>query len=209
MRRSTKTDAFTLVEVVVASAVAVLIAAAVAAALISAFGAFSRTAADPETERNLERIDAFETLRADLACAAPLSGTAFAGAEDGFSCARLLSPRRTPDGAVVVRVEWAASPDGGCVRTVTRAGAVLSEERHGPAFGPLRFSYGRLPDRPETPPGSDTPDRGLPARDEPAWSDAWSGTDLPAVVRVRWGSLESEIALPCAFSEPENGEVRP
>ena len=204
MRRSTKTDAFTLVEVMVAAAVAVLIAAAVAAALISAFGAFSRAAADPETERNLERIDAFETLRADLACAAPLSGTPFSGTENGFSCARLLSPTRTPDGAVVVRVEWAAAPNGGCVRTVTRADATLSEERHGPAFGPLRFSYGRLPDCPDAEDGPAAPQgAGLPARDEPIWSDAWSGPGLPAVVRVRWGTLEADVALPCALPAPE------
>ena len=206
MRRSTKNSAFTLVEVLVASSVAVLIAAAVAAVLIASFGAFARAAADPATERNLERIDAFETLRADLAGAMLLEGASFCGAEDGFSCARLLSPARTPDGAVVIRVEWATSPDGGCRRTVTRAGTVLAEERHGPECGLLRLSYGRPPVRP--PDGAPSGAAG-DATGEPEWSDVWTRSGLPAVVRVRWGSLESEIAIPCALGADNEPEERP
>ena len=205
MRRSTRNDAFTLAEVMVASAVALLIAAAVAAALIASFGAFSRAAARPEVEFDLARIDAFETIRSDLSCAALLGGIPFSGAEDGFSCARLLHSRRTPDGAAVVRIEWAAAPDGGCVRTATRAGETVSETRWGPEFGPLRLSYARI-----SPPPADGGDgSAAPSGDrEPAWADVWAGPGIPGLVRVRWGATEAEIAPVCALPSPD-AEVAP
>ena len=79
---------FTLVEVLVASAVAVVLAVAVAGVLHAGFSAWSRVAARPDAEAALARLDAFEALRADVASALPLRDAPFRGDARGFSSER-------------------------------------------------------------------------------------------------------------------------
>lgn len=194
MRRSTKTDplraGFTLVEVLVASAVAVVLAVAVAGVLHAGFSAWSRVAARPDAEAALARLDAFEALRADVASALPLRDAPFRGDARGFSSARLLAPALPDEPARPVLVRWAPA-SGGAVRELRDPGADLPFSSR-PFAGSLRLSYARLL-RPAT--------SNAPA--ELAWSDEWTRDALPAAVRAEWGSLRADIAVACAAPDPD------
>ena len=170
MSRSTRTSAFTLVEVVVSSAVAVAIALAVAGVLAAAFGAFGRVASGGRAEAAIERLDFFEALRADLACAVP-EPRSLEGDSLSLRLVRLAAPPlgAGPAGARAETVRW--EPASGAARRVAeRTGASAAETVH--PFAP-RFSYARY-----VPP---------PATNAPAsleWRDDWRRPELPAAVRV-------------------------
>lgn len=193
MSRSTRTSAFTLVEVVVSSAVAVAIALAVAGVLAAAFGAFGRVASGGRAEAAIERLDFFEALRADLACAVP-EPRSFEGDSLSLRLVRLAAPPpgAGPSGARAETVRW--EPASGAARRVAeRTGASAAETVH--PFAP-RFSYARY-----VPP---------PATNAPAsleWRDDWRRPELPAVVRV--ASAAGTWELPVACFDPAKQEDEP
>ena len=183
MSRSTRTSAFTLVEVVVSSAVAVAIALAVAGVLAAAFGAFGRVASGGRAEAAIERLDFFEALRADLACAVP-EPRSFEGDSLSLRLVRLAAPPpgAGPAGARAETVRW--EPASGAARRVAeRTGASAAETVH--PFAP-RFSYARY-----VPP---------PATNAPAsleWRDDWRRPELPAAVRVASAAGTWELLVIC------------
>ena len=192
MSRSTRTSAFTLVEVVVSSAVAVAIALAVAGVLAAAFGAFGRVASGGRAEAAIERLDFFEALRADLACAVP-EPRSFEGDSLSLRLVRLAAPPGA--GPAVARAEtvrW--EPASGAARRVAeRTGASAAETVH--PFAP-RFSYARY-----VPP---------PATNAPAsleWRDNWRRPELPAAVRV--ASAAGTWELPVICFDPAKQEEAP
>lgn len=193
MSRSTRTSAFTLVEVVVSSAVAVAIALAVAGVLAAAFGAFGRVASGGRAEAAIERLDFFEALRADLACAVP-EPRSFEGDSLSLRLVRLAAPPpgAGPAGARAETVRW--EPASGAARRVAeRTGASAAETVH--PFAP-RFSYARY-----VPP---------PATNAPAsleWRDDWRRTELPAAVRV--ASAAGTWELPVICFDPAKQEDEP
>ena len=198
MSRSTRTSAFTLVEVVVSSAVAVAIALAVAGVLAAAFGAFGRVASGGRAEAAIERLDFFEALRADLACAVP-EPRSLEGDSLSLRLVRLAAPPGAgPAGARAETVRW--EPASGAARRVAeRTGASAAETVH--PFAP-RFSYARY-----VPP---------PATNAPAsleWRDDWRRPELPAAVRVASaaGTWELPVACfdPAATSEAASREDSP
>ncbi len=193
MSRSTRTSAFTLVEVVVSSAVAVAIALAVAGVLAAAFGAFGRVASGGRAEAAIERLDFFEALRADLACAVP-EPRSFEGDSLSLRLVRLAAPPpgAGPAGARAETVRW--EPASGAARRVAeRTGASAAETVH--PFAP-RFSYARY-----VPP---------PATNAPAsleWRDDWRRPELPAAVRV--ASAAGTWELPVICFDPAKQEDEP
>jgi len=192
MSRSTRTSAFTLVEVVVSSAVAVAIALAVAGVLAAAFGAFGRVASGGRAEAAIERLDFFEALRADLACAVP-EPRSFEGDSLSLRLVRLAAPPGAgPAGARAETVRW--EPASGAARRVAeRTGASAAETVH--PFAP-RFSYARY-----VPP---------PATNAPAslaWRDDWRRPELPAAVRV--ASAAGTWELPVICFDPAKQEDEP
>lgn len=193
MSRSTRTSAFTLVEVVVSSAVAVAIALAVAGVLAAAFGAFGRVASGGRAEAAIERLDFFEALRADLACAVP-EPRSLEGDSLSLRLVRLAAPPpgAGPAGARAETVRW--EPASGAARRVAeRTGASAAETVH--PFAP-RFSYARY-----VPP---------PATNAPAsleWRDDWRRPELPAAVRV--ASAAGTWELPVACFDPAKQEDEP
>lgn len=192
MSRSTRTSAFTLVEVVVSSAVAVAIALAVAGVLAAAFGAFGRVASGGRAEAAIERLDFFEALRADLACAVP-EPRSLEGDSLSLRLVRLAAPPGAgPAGARAETVRW--EPASGAARRVAeRTGASAAETVH--PFAP-RFSYARY-----VPP---------PATNAPAsleWRDDWRRPELPAAVRV--ASAAGTWELPVACFDPAKQEDEP
>lgn len=193
MSRSTRTSAFTLVEVVVSSAVAVAIALAVAGVLAAAFGAFGRVASGGRAEAAIERLDFFEALRADLACAVP-EPRSFEGDSLSLRLVRLAAPPpgAGPAGARAETVRW--EPASGAARRVAeRTGASAAETVH--PFAP-RFSYARY-----VPP---------PATNAPAsleWRDDWRRPGLPAAVRV--ASAAGTWELPVICFDPAKQEDEP
>ena len=182
MSRSTRTSAFTLVEVVVASAVAVLLAVAAAGVLSVAFRSFGRVASDRRAEAAIGRIDFFEALRADLAAALPEPGS-FEGDALSLHLLRLAAPPGAgPAGARAEAVRW--EPASGSARRVAeRAGRPAAESLH--PFAP-RFSYARLVPPPAT---------NVPAALE--WRDDWRRPGLPAAVRVVSAAGTWELPVPC------------
>jgi len=192
MSRSTRTSAFTLVEVVVSSAVAVAIALAVAGVLAAAFGAFGRVASGGRAEAAIERLDFFEALRADLACAVP-EPRSLEGDSLSLRLVRLAAPPGAgPAGARAETVRW--EPASGAARRVAeRTGASAVETVH--PFAP-RFSYARY-----VPP---------PATNAPAsleWRDDWRRPELPAAVRV--ASAAGTWELPVICFDPATQEDEP
>lgn len=193
MSRSTRTSAFTLVEVVVSSAVAVAIALAVAGVLAAAFGAFGRVASGGRAEAAIERLDFFEALRADLACAVP-EPRSLEGDSLSLRLVRLAAPPpgAGPAGARAETVRW--EPASGAARRVAeRTGASAAETVH--PFAP-RFSYARY-----VPP---------PATNAPAsleWRDDWRRPELPAAVRV--ASAAGTWELPVICFDPAKQEDEP
>ena len=130
MSRSTRTSAFTLVEIVVASAVAVLLAVAAAGVLSVAFGSFGRVASDRRAAEAVERLDFFEALRADLASALPEPGS-FEGDALSLRLLRLAAPPGAgPAGARAETVRWEPA-SGATRRTAERAGFPAAESSSG------------------------------------------------------------------------------
>lgn len=202
MRRSTRTEAFTLVELVVAAAVAVVAMAVAAAALLGGHSLAARIASGaPAFDDVLAREAAFESLRADLACAIPSAGSPLEGARDSFRCLRLLP---APDGAFeIAAVEWGRAPHGGAVRRVLSTdGAVLREDVHPASWGTPAFGYRGIVPRDGTPFFSlaeavdSWPPPGAPAGRPP----------LPAVVEVRWDGRSFSLPVPCAAPEETEGD---
>ncbi|MBQ9726956.1 MAG: hypothetical protein IJV65_05555 [Kiritimatiellae bacterium] len=211
-KRSTRTSAarpprglgaFTLVEVLVASLVAVAVAGAAAAALWQAFRVHARVAADRPAEDDLARLALFEALRADVFCAAPLALVPFEGDARGFSAARLrAAPGGAPAPASVVRFSWAPAPDGrSMLRREAPPGADLSlaaPARFPAPDGAPRFSYAALvPDPVDTnaPPSL-------------AWSDDWTDPGAaPALVRAEAGGRVLDLDLARAGTLPGPGAV--
>lgn len=192
MSRSTRTSAFTLVEVVVSSAVAVALAAAAAGVLAAAFGAFGRVASGGCAEAAIERLDFFEALRADLASALP-EPRSFEGDALSLRLLRLAAPPGAgPAGARAETVRW--EPASGSARRVAeRTGASAAETVH--PFAP-RFAYARY-----VPP---------PATNAPAsleWRDDWRRPGLPAAVRI--ASAAGTWVLPVTCFDPAAQEDEP
>ena len=190
--RAPRGAGFTLVEVVVASAVAVLLAVAVAGVLSVAFGSFGRVASDRRAEEAIERLDFFEALRADLASALPEPGS-FGGDALSLHFLRLAATPGAGEGGVRAEtVRW--EPASGSARRVAeRAGAPAAETLH--PFAP-RFSYARLVPPPAT---------NVPAALE--WRDDWRRPGLPASVRVVSAAGTWELPVPCF--DPATQEEEP
>jgi ATP-dependent helicase HrpB len=179
-RAKPRAGGFTLVEVVVASAVAVLLAVAVAGVLGVAFGSFGRVASDRRAEEAIERIDFFEAIRSDLVSAMPEPGS-FEGDALSFRLLRLAAPPGAA-GAHAETVRW--EPASGAARRIAeRAGTPAAEAFH--PFAP-RFSYARL-----VPPVATNAPAALD------WLDDWRRPGLPAAVRVVSAAGTWELPVPC------------
>lgn len=208
-KRSTRTSpaapraAFTLVEVLVASVVAVVVAGAAAVALWQGFLVHARVAGDRAAEDDLARIALVEALRADVASAAPLALVPFEGDARGFSAARLRAPAgAAPGPAEAVRFSWTHSPDGAALlRREVPAGAPADALSRAAAVrfpspdGAPRFSYAALV--------ADPADTNAPP--SLVFSDTWTGpTAPPALVRAAFGAtvldLDPALAAPRAAS---------
>lgn len=184
--------AFTLVELLVASAAAGLAMIAAAAAISAALRSFASVSASGDD--GTRRVLMLAALEQDLASAMPLGGTSFAGEDDAMTFARLVSPSRSDGDAVVAIVRWSRDADGVMVRTLTRAGSddPLSVERFGspPVF---RLAYAGARE---------------PAAETLEWTDAWVGETPPGLVRATVGDLVVEAAVMQAnFALP--GKERP
>ena len=184
--------AFTLVELLVASAAAGLAMIAAAAAISAALRSFASVSASGDD--GTRRVLMLAALEQDLASAMPLGGTSFAGEDDAMTFARLVSPSRSDGDAVVAIVRWSRGADGVMVRTLTRAGSddPLSVERFGspPVF---RLAYAGARE---------------PAAETLEWTDAWVGETPPGLVRATVGDLVVEAAVMQAnFALP--GKERP
>ena len=190
--RPARRHAFTLVELLVASAAAGLAMIAAAAAISAALRSFASvsTAGDDGTRRVLM----VAALEQDLASAMPLGGTPFAGENDAMSFARLVSPSRAEGDAVVATVRWNRDDAGVMVRTLTRAGSddPLSVERFGPA-SVFRLAYAGARE---------------PAAETLEWTDAWTGETIPGLVRATVGDLVVEAAVMQA-NFARSGKERP
>ena len=198
MKASTNRDAaFTLVEVLVASAIAAITIATGAFALGQAFRAFSSVAGlSRKIEGDTARLEAFERLRSDLASAipppenGPPSTATFAGDRAGFSCLRLASANRTEAGYRLFRVTWEGDGAGGCIRRAEpvaqppappgSSGDCAPLLRFPARWGPLSFEWTAA-----------TP----AAAGAAPWRDDWIENALPAAASVRWGELESIFAI--------------
>lgn len=184
--------AFTLVELLVASAAAGLAMIAAAAAISAALRSFASVSASGDD--GTRRVLMLAALEQDLASAMPLGGSSFAGEDDAMTFARLVSPSRSDGDAVVAIVRWSRDADGVMVRTLTRAGSddPLSVERFGspPVF---RLAYAGARE---------------PAAETLEWTDAWVGETPPGLVRATVGDLVVEAAVMQAnFALP--GKERP
>ena len=130
----------------------------------------------------LARLDFFEALRADLACAVP-EPSAFAGDALSLRLVRLVAPPGGgPEDIRAAAVRW--EPASGAVRrTCERTGAPEEIAVH--AFAP-RFSYARL----VAPASSNAPA-------ELVWTDVWRAPGPPAAVRAAFGAESWELPVPC------------
>ena len=134
--------AFTLMEVLLATAIGALLVAAALGALSVAVDAFNAVSASGGADAERARFVA--AIGADVASAAPLGGVRFSGGRNAMSFARLASQTRSTNGVEVVRVEWGASADGGTVRTLTRADGTCVREKFGGVRG-RRLRYAGRP----------------------------------------------------------------
>ena len=190
--RPARRHAFTLVELLVASAAAGLAMIAAAAAISAALRSFASVSASGDD--GTRRVLMLAALEQDLASAMPLGGSSFAGEDDAMTFARLFSPSRSDGDAVVAIVRWSRDADGVMVRTLTRAGSddPLSVERFGPA-SVFRLAYAGARE---------------PAAETLEWTDAWTGETMPGLVRATVGDLVVEAAVMQAnFALP--GKERP
>jgi prepilin-type N-terminal cleavage/methylation domain-containing protein len=184
--------AFTLVELMVATAAAGLAMIAAAAAISAALRSFASVSASGGD--GTRRVLMLAALEQDLASAMPLGGTSFAGEGDAMTFARLVSPSRSDGDAVVAIVRWSRDADGVMVRTLTRAGddAPPAVERFVPA-PVFRLAYAGARET---------------AAETLEWTDAWTGETPPGLVRATVGDLVVEAAVMSAnFALP--GKERP
>ncbi len=179
--------AFTLVELLVATAAASLAMIAAATAISAALRSFASVSA--ASEDGTRRVLMLAALEEDLACAAPLAAIPFAGENDAMAFARLISPSRSDGDAVVAIVRWSRDADGVMVRTLTHPGADAPPaiERFVPApVFRLAYAGARVP-----------PSETL------EWTDAWTGETPPGLVRATVGDLVVEAAvMPANFALP-------
>ena len=157
--------AFTLVETIVAVAVAAVAMSIAAVAVAGGHRLVARMAASgPAFDDGMERQAALETLRMDLASALPSSDLPFSGDASGFRCLSLLSFRgsspsvftspsgmglplagRREESAVPVLVEWGLSPSGGMARRISALdGTALRTDVFPQEWGAPKFGYRRL-----------------------------------------------------------------
>ncbi|MGI5867962.1 MAG: prepilin-type N-terminal cleavage/methylation domain-containing protein [Kiritimatiellia bacterium] len=180
MKRARR-QAFTLVELLLASTIAGLAMVGAAVAIAAAFRSFASvsTTGDEGTRRVLM----VAALQQDVASAMPLGGTPFAGEGDAMSFARLVSPSRAEGDAVVALVRWERDASGVVVRTLTRPGSTvpMSIERFVPA-AVFRLAYA----------GAREP---ASAQETLEWADVWTAETMPGLVRATLDDLVVESAV--------------
>ncbi len=176
--------AFTLMEVLLATAIGALLVAAALGALSVAVDAFNAVSASGGADAERARFVA--AIGADVASAAPLGGVRFSGGRNAMSFARLASQTRSTNGVEVVRVEWGASADGGTVRTLARADGTCVREKFGGVRG-MRLRYAGRPAGAEA-----------AAMRELAWVDEWGGKAYPGIVRVEFDDVALDLAPMCS-----------
>lgn len=195
-------DGFTLLEVLIASAVAVLVVAASLATLASGFRVFAslRNAAN----RSLaERHLLFETLEADLSAAAPIytHPIPFQGEKDSLSLMRLWSNYRTEHSIRPVRILWAPT-NGGMERMLFAPG----EEKpfridRFSCPDSIRFEYGTRIEQEKAADSADAPVEGEEMVSPVIWQESWTKKELPMAVRIVCGDTLLEVSL--YLSKPE------
>ena len=211
--------AFTLVETVVAAAVAAIAMTMAAAALFGGHALLGRlVASSPKFENSLAFAAAMEKLREDVACALPAAkpsggedsadaprgaaggsgGALFAGTEDTLRLMRLVP---LENGVLApVFVEWTRHASGGAVRLVSAspfspaAGEILARETFPALWGTPHFEY-----RSACFDGSGA-----------CVPHPWKGdpSTLPGAVEVLWGSRKAVFPVFCFQLEEENRERR-
>ena len=206
-------DAFTLLEVLIASAVAVLVVAAGLATLSSGFRVFA-SVRNASNRTLAERHLLFETLEADLAAAAPIytHPIPFQGEKDSLSLMRLRSGYRTAHSIRPVRVLWIPA-NGGMERMLFAPGEEepFRTERFS-CSEPIRFEYGTRTEQEKTvDPAVATAEEEERVVSPMIWQDGWAKKELPMSVRLTCGDTLLEVSLYLSRPEREAGakEAKP
>jgi len=177
---------FTLVELLVAMAVAAAVVTLTGIALHAGFLSWARLSSGSSSD--LETVRLIAELERDVASALPMLETGFSGTPEACEIPRLRPARGGI--ALPVLVRWSYDPETATALREERG--LLPSDSPEPAprtssFQPVprpRFSYAPPPQE--------------PTAAVPAWQEAWVSpgfTNLPASVRVDLGST-SRI-LPC------------
>lgn len=181
---NTRHSGFTLVELLIASAIGALIAATALGVMSVGMTSFATVQSSGAAE--MERARFVAAISSDARSAMPIGGARFVGARDRMSFARLWSPARTTNSVEAARIEWRAAPEGGMVRTLTRPDGTETIE-HFSAIGVVRFGY-----------AGKTSEEGTPAPAEMELLDEWGRKNYPGIVRIRFGAEEMDVSIACS-----------
>ncbi|MGN0844015.1 MAG: prepilin-type N-terminal cleavage/methylation domain-containing protein [Kiritimatiellia bacterium] len=200
-------DGFTLLEVLIASAVAVLVVAASLATLASGFRVFA-SLRNASNRTLAERHLLFETLEADLSAAAPMytHPIPFQGEKDSLSLMRLWSNYRTEHSIRPVRILW-VSTNGGMERMLFAPGEEepFRTERFSCPES-IRFEYGtQIEQEKEADFADATADEEMMASPV-VWQESWAKKELPMAVRIACGDTVLEVSLYLSRPERKSAE---
>lgn len=215
MKRWTRRKSgFTLVETVVAVAVASVVASFAALAILGGHALFKRLAGlGAALEYSLAFETALETMRSDIACALPDPDSEsdqslrFSGTGTSIRLAKLDS--RNGGALKPVIVEWNRHPSGGFARNVYSANGPISEESFissdvFPVFWGIpsfRYLSAAFPEKTALV-GGDGGSAVLGKTEE-------SANALPAAVSVEWSDSKVVFPVNCFYPAAEEGGQAP
>lgn len=186
-------SAFTLIELLIATAISAIVIVAVSAVISAGMRTFASVAGAGEDE--LRRVRLVSAIEQDLASAMPLNGLKFEGEGSRMSFPRMVSFSRSTNSTAIVGITWARDAGGGIVRTLTRADETETKE-----------DFGRTPNFRIAYAGEDG-EGGLPAKTL-TWTDEWKRDAFPGILRVDFGDFTLVTAVMCSGFALEKEAVK-
>jgi len=187
-------SAFTLIELLIATAISAGVIVAASAVISAGMRTFASVSAAGEDE--LRRVRLVSAIEQDLASAMPLNGLKFEGEGSRMSFPRMVSFSRSTNSTAIVGITWARDAGGGIVRTLTRADETETKEVFGrtPNF---RIAYA----------GEEDGGNRVPVK-TPTWTDEWKREAFPGIVRVDFGDFTLATAVMCSGFALEKEDVK-
>lgn len=184
MKAQRRDRAFTLIELLIATAISAVVIAAASAVISAGMRTFASVSAAGEDA--LRRVQLVSALEQDLASAMPLNGLKFEGEGSRMSFPRMVSFSRSTNATAIVKIQWERDAGGGIVRTLTRADKTETKERFGRTQN-FRIVYAGAEEG-ESPPSAKTL----------TWTDEWKRESFPGIVRVDFGDFTLASAVMCS-----------